>query len=1270
MNCIRSLVLIATVIVVPMLPVGTQNVLPVAAIPQQGGSSDAFDKSFPFLVKAVPALPSNSAPVPKNARDVRHFSVATTNPIEEQSTPLNNCNPAGFDDFAFTGNVQNFVVPAGVTSITITANGADGGRGVNVFRGGGGGAVTATFSVSPGDNLRIIVGERGGSGEDGGGGGGGTAVINCGNPANCATGTILVVAGGGGGASSNVSGGNASTTAGSGNGGTASANAGGGGGGINGNGQNSTGGGFGGGQAVRTAISSGGNGAGFGGAGGRGFGGGGGAGGGIGGGGGGYSGGNSGGGGTNFVAMGATNVSNNPGVINFNADPANGQARIAYVCPGVCVPDPPRTFNPGTQDWVVPQNATSVTITARGGDGGSFSGGSIANSRFGGGGGIVTATFTPTPGSTLRVIVGEAGISGEDNGGGGGGSAVINCGNPANCGTGSILVVAGGGGGAFFNATGGNATTTAGTGNGGTASADAGGGGGGINGSGQNSAGGGFGGGQASTTGSSAGGNEQPGNFGGPGGAGFGGGGGAGGTGGGGGGYTGGNASQGGSNFVGSGATGVSNNGGTVNLFGPADGQVTISYTCQLLCPTLTAAAPAIIVNNSTCGSNCTVSGGSFSAPSGSCPQGSTLQYSTNNGTTWTTTLPTYNTTTPMTVLTRCNCNENITVSSPTTSVTTVPGVCTPPSIFNLPEEIKACVGDNVFITANASGTGPFSFQWQISTNSGMSFNNISGADMSQLVLTNVALSLSNNRYRFIVTDQNGCSRTSNATILIVTNVIPTITNNPQNTTVCGGTTATFKVTAAGSYQWEQDSGNGFVPISNGGNFSGVNSADLQILNTPENFNGRQYRVIVRDGCSTTSQAATLTVTPRPMLNALNKMACFADIVDLTAFQSEITTANGTFSYTLSGNPVVNPTSLQVLSNIAVTVTFTDATTQCSNTTSIAFTVNQPTPLNSLTKDICSNENPFDLTSLQAELTAASGTFAYFLNNNPIADPTQFTATTGDVVQVRFTNSNNCQSTATITFNVRNAPALTPQTPALCVNENPFDLTSLQTTITNAGGTFQYFFNSNPIADPTEFTAADGDVVQVTFTDNATNCISSTTVTFTVEPLPSLNALTVNICENNTTYDLTSLETAITNASGTFAYRFNANPIAMPTAFSVSNGDVVTVVFTDAATGCLNETTITFVIGNAPVAEAQDKMICSGEPTRLTVTNQNNFGGATFNWTAQYNGATGGAGAANNVAFGANAINEILTNTTNADIQVVYTITPVVAGNAACTGNP
>ena len=125
------------------------------------------------------------------------------------------------------GGLHTYTVPAGVTAVRIDARGAKGGSspitGGGTFVGGNGGRVQATYAVTPGDVLYILVGGKGGDGSLDNGvnertasGGGGATVVSKGL---IGTGTLLLVAGGGGGAGHSGAGGQSNNTPGSGAGG-------------------------------------------------------------------------------------------------------------------------------------------------------------------------------------------------------------------------------------------------------------------------------------------------------------------------------------------------------------------------------------------------------------------------------------------------------------------------------------------------------------------------------------------------------------------------------------------------------------------------------------------------------------------------------------------------------------------------------------------------------------------------------------------------------------------------------------------------------------------------------------------------------------------------------------------------------------------------------------------------------------------------------------------------------------------------------------------
>ncbi|MBK8555547.1 MAG: HYR domain-containing protein [Lewinellaceae bacterium] len=137
--------------------------------------------------------------------------------VSDNCAILNEMSEVVFD---YTGDVQTWTVPAGVTSINIEAFGAKGGDGIfsgSPGVGGFGGQAYGTLAVTPGQVLNIYVGGagqditgtnvRGGGGFNGGGnaygdnngirgGGGGASDVRVGG---VALGDRVIVAGGGGG---------------------------------------------------------------------------------------------------------------------------------------------------------------------------------------------------------------------------------------------------------------------------------------------------------------------------------------------------------------------------------------------------------------------------------------------------------------------------------------------------------------------------------------------------------------------------------------------------------------------------------------------------------------------------------------------------------------------------------------------------------------------------------------------------------------------------------------------------------------------------------------------------------------------------------------------------------------------------------------------------------------------------------------------------------------------------------------------------------------
>lgn len=197
---------------------------------------------------------------------------------------------------------------------------------------------------------------------------------------------------------------------------------------------------------------------------------------------------------------------------------------------------------------------------------------------------------------------------------------------------------------------------------------------------------------------------------------------------------------------------------------------------------------------------------------------------------------------------------------------------CTSASIVTQPSNSTVCQGvSNTFFSVVASGT-TLNYQWQMWT--GANYSNISdnavfsGTGTSVLIVSNPSLAMDGTFYRCQVTAACGLSVVTNQSILFV-NGQHVITSNPQSQTICDGGNTSFSVGATAttvsnvlSYQWQMDGGTGFADIPNGGAYSGVNTATLNVTGANSTMNGDVFRCEVSSLCGipVASTHATLGV--------------------------------------------------------------------------------------------------------------------------------------------------------------------------------------------------------------------------------------------------------------------------------------------------------------------------------------------------------------------------------------------------------------------------
>ncbi len=201
--------------------------------------------------------------------------------------------------------------------------------------------------------------------------------------------------------------------------------------------------------------------------------------------------------------------------------------------------------------------------------------------------------------------------------------------------------------------------------------------------------------------------------------------------------------------------------------------------------------------------------------------------------------------------------NELGSDASDTVTLTVIVAV---PEITTQPEDQEVIVGETVMFTVSA--TGAESYQWQYSKNGGSTWLNSPTGKLAAFNFT--ATSAMNGRmYRCIVTNANGSTTSSAATLTVISK--PVITTQPTDLTVNAGDTATFTVTATGveSYQWQysKDGGTWLNSAAASGTKATIS------VKAKATYNGYQYRCVVTNGAGdTTSNAAILTVRSKPKI--------------------------------------------------------------------------------------------------------------------------------------------------------------------------------------------------------------------------------------------------------------------------------------------------------------------------------------------------------------------------------------------------------------------
>jgi hypothetical protein len=218
--------------------------------------------------------------------------------------------------------------------------------------------------------------------------------------------------------------------------------------------------------------------------------------------------------------------------------------------------------------------------------------------------------------------------------------------------------------------------------------------------------------------------------------------------------------------------------------------------------------------------------------------------------------------------------------------------VNTAPVVTSSPLSTSVVAGENATFSAAASGAPPPQVQWQISTNGGSQWEEISGATSDTLTFA-TAPAANGDQLRAVFKNSVG-EVTSAVATLTVGAAPPVITENPLSTSVVVGENATFSAAASGTppltvqWQYSSDGGSHWINVP----FSSATSDTLTFA--AESWeNGDPLRAVFKNpGGEVASAVATLTVVATPPAVTSNPLNT-----------SVVAGENATFSAAASGVP-------------------------------------------------------------------------------------------------------------------------------------------------------------------------------------------------------------------------------------------------------------------------------------------------------------------------------------------------------------------------------
>ncbi|HMQ75389.1 MAG TPA: choice-of-anchor L domain-containing protein [Flavobacteriales bacterium] len=435
------------------------------------------------------------------------------------------------------------------------------------------------------------------------------------------------------------------------------------------------------------------------------------------------------------------------------------------------------------------------------------------------------------------------------------------------------------------------------------------------------------------------------------------------------------------------------------------------------------------------------------------------------------------------------------------------------PAVLAFGQNISCHGGSDGAIDATITGgTGPYAPSW-----SGPNGFTSTSADLSGLMA---------GTYTLNVSDANGCTASSNVTLVEATPVVASIAQTTA--VVCSGD---------GSGSATASAVGGIPPYSYAWNTTPPQSAATATALTPGT-----WTVTVSDGYGCTGSATASIGGPTSPITITTNMVTHVRCFGASTGSATVAVSGGTPPHAIAWNTVPAQSGATAINLPAGTWTAT-VTDGNGCTAQHSVTINQPAAALSATEHMHTDVLCHGNTSGSATVAASGGTgpYAYSWNSTPAQNGATALNLPAGTWTCTVTDVNLCTTAVNVTIG-EPATALTAviatSTPVLCHGAS-----TGSATVSASGGTGPYTYSWN--TSPVQSTASASDLAAGTWTctvTDANGCTTTAQVTIT-QPAAPLQADLLSTTPEDCFGDLEGTAVlSVTGGSGSYAVNWSTVP--------------------------------------------------------------------------------------------------------------------------------